>query len=190
MSLLLQLLTQFLRCLALLCKKDGFKAIVAQNLLLTQQLIILTRGRKRATSVSPMYRNWLAFLSLFLPVRRLRQSALLFRPATLLRFRDFLTKQKYGSLFSPMKRRKPGPKGPSPEIITAVVEFKRRNPSCGYPRIAQQISDAFEGFVLFLRLRPGFPQLRPQMALCSSYSEFCYQIWHVSDPYEFCLKTS
>ena len=144
MSLLLQLLTQFLRCLALLCKKDGFKAIVAQNLLLTQQLIILTRGRKRAPSVSPMYRNWLAFLSLFLPVRRLRQSALLFRPPTLLRFRDFLTKQKYGSLFSPMKRRKPGPKGPSPEIITAVVEFKRRNPSYGCPRIAQQISDTFD----------------------------------------------
>ena len=52
MRLLLQLLAQFRRCVALLCKKDGLKAVVAQNLLLTQQLIILNRGRKRGPSVS------------------------------------------------------------------------------------------------------------------------------------------
>ena len=60
MNLLLQLLAQFLRCVALLCKKDGLKAVLAQNLLLTQQLIILNRGRKRGPSVSPLHRIWLA----------------------------------------------------------------------------------------------------------------------------------
>ena len=143
MSLLLQLLAQFLRRLALLCRKDGLKAVVAQNHLLTQQLIALNRGRKRAPSASPLHRICLAFFAMFMSVRRLRQSAVVFRPSTLLRFRDFLTKQKYRFLFSPKKRGKPGPKGPSPEIITAVVEFNRRNPSCGCPRIAQQISDTF-----------------------------------------------
>ena len=47
MNLLLQLLAQFLQYVALLCKKDGLKAVVAQNLLLKQQLIVLNRGRSR-----------------------------------------------------------------------------------------------------------------------------------------------
>ena len=50
---------------------------------------------------------------------------------------------KYKFLFSSGKRSKPGPKGPSAEIIAAVVEFKQRNPRCGCPRIAQQLSIIF-----------------------------------------------
>ncbi len=37
----------------------------------------------------------------------------------------------------------PGPKGPSKEIIQAIVEMKQRNPRLGCPRIAQQINLAF-----------------------------------------------
>lgn len=51
---------------------------------------------------------------------------------------------KYRLLFSSsFSRRKPGPKGPSCELIAAIVEMKRRNPKFGYVRIAQQISHAF-----------------------------------------------
>jgi putative transposase len=39
--------------------------------------------------------------------------------------------------------RRPGPKGPSKELIDAIVEFKRRNPRVGCPRIAQQLAHAF-----------------------------------------------
>jgi putative transposase len=39
--------------------------------------------------------------------------------------------------------KKPGPKGPSQEVVAAVVEMKRRNPTWGCPRIAQQIALAF-----------------------------------------------
>jgi hypothetical protein len=46
-------------------------------------------------------------------------------------------------LFSTKRRRKPGPKGPSAELIHAVVEMKQRNPNWGCPRIAQQIALAF-----------------------------------------------
>jgi transposase InsO family protein len=46
-------------------------------------------------------------------------------------------------LFSPDRRRKPGPKGPSAELVHAVVEMKHRNPNWGCPRIAQQIALAF-----------------------------------------------
>src|SRR6516162_6351758 len=38
---------------------------------------------------------------------------------------------------------RPGPKGPNPELIGAVVAMKRRNPSRGCPHIAQQIALAF-----------------------------------------------
>jgi hypothetical protein len=46
-------------------------------------------------------------------------------------------------LFSPKRGRRPGPNGPKKELIDAVVEMKRRNPSWGCPRIAQQIALAF-----------------------------------------------
>ena len=42
-----------------------------------------------------------------------------------------------------VRRRRPGPKGPVKELIDAVVAMKRRNPSWGCPRIAQQIALAF-----------------------------------------------
>jgi transposase InsO family protein len=46
-------------------------------------------------------------------------------------------------LFSPVRGRQPGPKGPNKALIDAVVAMKRRNPTWGCPRIAQQIELAF-----------------------------------------------
>ena len=54
-----------------------------------------------------------------------------------------MVKRKYSLLFTPKTRGKPGPRGPSPELISAIVEMKRRNPSFGYQRIADQISLVF-----------------------------------------------
>ena len=42
-----------------------------------------------------------------------------------------------------MVGKKPGPKGPSQEVVAAVVDMKQRNPTWGCPRIAQQIALAF-----------------------------------------------
>jgi transposase len=54
-------------------------------------------------------------------------------------------KRKYRELFSPKKKRTlPGPKGPSAELIAAIVEMKQRNPRFGYQRIADQIALAFD----------------------------------------------
>ena len=52
-------------------------------------------------------------------------------------------KRKYQLLYSPRKRRHPGPRGPSKEPIDAVIEMKRRNPRCGCRKIAEQIASAF-----------------------------------------------
>jgi transposase InsO family protein len=66
------------------------------------------------------------------------------KSATLFRFHKALVHRKYSLLFSSSGHpRKPGPKGPSAELIAAIVEMKRRNPKFGYMTIAQQISHAF-----------------------------------------------
>lgn len=59
-----------------------------------------------------------------------------------MRFHGALVKRMYRWLFTSKRRRKPG-KGPSPELITAIVEMKRRNPQFGCRRIAQQLSLTF-----------------------------------------------
>jgi putative transposase len=52
-------------------------------------------------------------------------------------------KRKYHLLYSSNRPRRPGPKGPSSELIAAVVEMKRCNPRLGCRKIAEQISSAF-----------------------------------------------
>jgi putative transposase len=54
-----------------------------------------------------------------------------------------LVKHKYRLLFSPKRVRRPGPTGPTKELIDAVLEMKRRNRTWGCKRIAQQIALAF-----------------------------------------------
>jgi putative transposase len=74
---------------------------------------------------------------------RLIRSAIILKPSTLLSLHRALTQRKYRRLFSSTVPTKPGPKGPSQEVIAAVVDMKRRNPTWGCPRIAQQIALAF-----------------------------------------------
>jgi putative transposase len=74
---------------------------------------------------------------------RVVRSAIVLKPSTLLHFHRVLVKRKYHVLFSPKHRSRPGPKGPSKELIDAIVEMKRRNRNWGCPRIAQQITLAF-----------------------------------------------
>jgi transposase InsO family protein len=63
--------------------------------------------------------------------------------AFLLNFHRALVNRKYRLLVSPKQKNKPGPKGPTADLIGAVVEMKQRNPIWGCPRIAEQINFAF-----------------------------------------------
>jgi putative transposase len=74
---------------------------------------------------------------------RLVRAAIVLKPSTLLRLHRALTNRKYRRLFSSAVRKKPGPKGPSQEVIAAVVDMKQRNPIWVCPRIARQITLAF-----------------------------------------------
>ena len=129
--------------MAKLNRPSGSRAVIAENLLLKQQLIIHSRSRQRAPNLSTQYRTLLGFLSLFLNPRGLMRYAVITKPSTLLHFHNALKKRKYRLLYSTRGGRKPGPKGPSKEVINAIVEMKQRNPRYGCRRIAQQINLAF-----------------------------------------------
>ena len=76
--------------------------------------------------------------------RCIHRIAIVVSSATLLKFHAALVKRKYRRLLSSSSiRKKPGPKGPSEAVISAIVEMKRRNPHYGCPRIAEQIAKAF-----------------------------------------------
>ena len=160
---LVVLFTHFLATLARLLGPGGVHSIVAESLLLKHQLLPLNRSRQRSLH-----------LCAWEPYSCRRDGALdatnscapfrmVLKPSTLLALHKALSKRKYRMLFSPNRRRKPGPKGPSAELIRAVVERKQRNPNWGCPRIAQPIALAFQiqidkdvvRRILAQRYRPG-----------------------------------
>ena len=122
---LIVLLIHLFTTLAKLMGPGGVKAVIADSLLLKQQLLVINRSRQRAPNLSAFDRFLLGFWSLFIRPNQLSKVAVVIRPSTLLKFHDALKKHKYQLLFSPRRRYKPGPKGPSPEIIQIIVEVKR-----------------------------------------------------------------
>src|SRR5512132_1621999 len=71
---------------AKLCGPGGVRAVIAENLLLKQQLIVLRRGRRRAPRLTLSDRLLCRFGALFLSVGRVRTVAIAVRPSTLLAF--------------------------------------------------------------------------------------------------------
>jgi hypothetical protein len=121
----------------------GLRSVIAESALIRHQLLILNRGRKRAPNLRASDRVTAGLFTLFMSRARILRTAIVLKPSTLLHLHSLLRKRKYRLLFSPQRRRRPGPKGPNRELIDAVVAMKRRNPSWGCPRIAQQIALAF-----------------------------------------------
>jgi putative transposase len=129
--------------LARLLGPGGIRSVVAESVLIKQQLLILNRSRQRAPNLRSSDRLVAGLCALLIRPARLIRSAIVLKPSTLLSLHQALRNRKYQLLFSPKRTRKPGPKGPSRELIEAVVETKQRNPTWGCPRIAQQIALAF-----------------------------------------------
>ena len=123
--------------IARLLGPGGARSVVAESLLVKHQLLIVSRSRARAPVLRPTDRVIVGLCAIFMRPGRLLRSAIVLKPSTILSFHRALVKRKYRLLFTPKTRRKPGPRGPSPELISAIVEMKRRNPSFGYQRIAE-----------------------------------------------------
>src|SRR4030095_6132795 len=129
---------------AKVCGPGGVRAVIAENLVLKQQLLVLRRGRQRAPNLSPGDRLLCGFGSLFLRPGRIRKLAIAVRPATLMAFHAALVRRKHRRLLSSRPcPKKPGPKGPSEALIQAIVELKSRNPRFGCPRIARILAYTF-----------------------------------------------
>src|SRR5229473_4412625 len=95
-----------------LCGPGGVRAVIAENLVLKQQLIVLRRGRRRAPSLTLSDRLLCGFGALFLSPGRIRRVAIALRPSTLLAFHQALVRCKYRRLFSSKPRpKKPGRQG-------------------------------------------------------------------------------
>jgi transposase InsO family protein len=130
--------------LAKLLRPGGARAVVAESLLLKQQLLIAARSRKRAPNLTTLDRFALGLTTFFVSPHRIAKISAILKPATFFKFHKALVDRKYRILYSSSGcPRKPGPKGPSAQIIAAIVEMKRRNPKFGYVRIAQQIAHTF-----------------------------------------------
>jgi putative transposase len=140
---LLTLLAHLLTTIAKLLGPGGARAVVADSLLMKQQLLVIHRSRRRSPNLSTLDRFLFGFWSQFLDPRRIQWAAVIIRPSTLFRLHNLLKKRKYRLLYSSGRKGKPGPKGPSPELIQAIIQLKRRNPRFGCLRIAQQINKAF-----------------------------------------------
>ncbi len=138
--LFIHLIATFARLLG----RGGLRSVVAESVLVKQQLLILNRSRQRSPNLRASDRLVAGWCALFLRPSRLIRSAIVLKPSTLLHLHQILTQRKYRLLFSPQGRRKPGPRGPNKELIDAVVQMKQRNPTWGCPRIAQQIAWAFD----------------------------------------------
>jgi putative transposase len=137
--LLVHLITTVLR----LVLPGGVRAVVAESVLAKHQLLIVNRSRRRAPNLRVLDRLIAGFCSLWIKPSRFFSVATLFKPSILLNFHRALVQRKYRLLFSPKQKTKPGPKGPTADLIRAVVEMKQRNPTWGCPHIADQINLAF-----------------------------------------------
>jgi hypothetical protein len=129
--------------LAVLLGTGGTRAVLAENILLKQQLLVLQRSRCRAPNLRTADRWLFGFCSQFLSPRRLIRTAIILKAATLLRFHRAFKDFKYRLLYSSSPKKKLGPKGPFPELIRAICELKRRNPRFGCPKIAQHLAKTF-----------------------------------------------
>jgi hypothetical protein len=106
----------------------GARAVITESLLLKHQLLILSRSRKRAPKLRALDRVLLGLGAMLVSPQRMLKVAVAIRPATLLRFHRALVRRKYQWLFSSKTQHRPGPKGPSKELIAAVLAIKRRHP--------------------------------------------------------------
>src|ERR1039458_6610322 len=122
----------------------GMRSVVAESVLVRQQLLILNRSRQRSPNLRTSDRLVAGLCALLIRPARLIRSAIVLKPSTLLSLHQALRNRKYRLLFSSKHRGRPGPKGPTKELIEAVVQMKQRNPTWGCPRIAQQIALAFD----------------------------------------------
>ena len=122
------LLVHLFATVANLLLPRGARCVLAESLLLKHQLLILNRSRVRAPNLRPIDRIIAGLCASLMRPTRLLRSVVVLKSSTIMSFHRALVKRKYRLLFTPKRRGTPGPKGPAPDLIAAIVEMKCRNP--------------------------------------------------------------
>jgi len=112
----------FITVVIKLSRPGGVKSMAAENMLLRQQLISIRRKQKRSPKLIISVRLIYGILASFINPRRLSRLAIVIKPKTLLRFHQALVARKYHLLFANGCKKKPGPKGPSAELISSFLK--------------------------------------------------------------------
>ena len=136
MCVILRLILDLIVISITLLRPNGKSTLMAEYLLLKQQLVVIKRKKHRAPNLTKTDRLIFAITSLFIKSSRLPKLSIVIAHSTLLRLHKALVNRKYSQLFSNKKLNKPGPKGPSKELIKLILEIKVKNPSYGCPKIA------------------------------------------------------
>ena len=90
--------------LARLLGPGGIRSVVAESVLLKQQLLILNRSRQRSPNLRSSDRLVAGLCALLLRPARLIRSAIGLKPSTLLSLHQILRNRKYHLLFSSNRR--------------------------------------------------------------------------------------
>jgi transposase InsO family protein len=139
----IELLIHFFVSTIKLLKPGGVKVVMAETMIMKQQLIVMNRGKKRSPKLATSDRFLFGILAVFINRRRLKKIAVVIKPTTFLAFHKSLVNRKYSRLYSNKIKRNPGRKPQDQALIDLVIEMKKRNPSFGYGRISMQIFKAF-----------------------------------------------
>ena len=107
------LFVHLIATLARLARPGGLRSVVAESVLVRQQLLILNRGRKRSPKLRAADRIIAGLCTLFMRSARVLRSAIVVKPSTLLHLQSMLRQRKYRILFSPGHRRRPARRDPT-----------------------------------------------------------------------------
>jgi len=145
MVIFYHLVHDMMRILSLLLRQ-GEQGLIAEVLLLQQQLHTIAKDGKRCPNLTPTERCIFAILTGFISETRLNAVAIIVKPATLIKYHSALVKNKFSVIFGNRKRdkQKPGPKGLSQEVINAIVQAKILNYRMGANKIKEMINLHFK----------------------------------------------
>ena len=95
------LLVHLIATLARLMGPGGLRSVVAESVLVKQQLLILNRSRHRAPNLCASDRILAGVCALFMRPARVIRSAIVLRPSTILEFHRALRTRKSAGCFHP-----------------------------------------------------------------------------------------
>ena len=100
-----------------LIRPGGAQGLLAEVVILRQQLLVLKREKPKCPPLTTLDRFIMGFCAHLMTPKRIGNSAIAIAASTLLDFHRALIDRKYSRLFSKKRRSKPGPKGPSKELL-------------------------------------------------------------------------